>query len=120
MKKSRKNNVLSELERKAEKYYTQFKHVLPHPWEKKLAQLTKQIGHLDFAPGKNRLVQEARKNLKIILNKVEKSDMAHTVKNLAKANGHKILGLLNFPTKKEVSRLSARLGQLEKRFQSLR
>ena len=42
MKKTRKNNILNDLERKAEKYYTQFKHVLPHPWEKKLNRLVKQ------------------------------------------------------------------------------
>lgn len=107
MKKTSKNNMLNELERKAGKCYRQLKHALPHPWEKQLNRLEKQADwitktmcHTQFSPKK--LVANKNRLLKMAL-----------------ANGNKILGMLNFPTKGDVRRLSARLGQLEKRFRSL-
>lgn len=128
------------------KLYSEFKKTIPTPWAKKMGQLSykdimklaakkhnmitkevryyadgivKTLNGADILPNKNRLVKEAKQSLKSFLAKVQKSNVAHQAKSLAAMNGSKILSLLNFPSKKEVSRLNARLGQLEKRLKGL-
>lgn len=65
-------------------------------------------------------VKEARKNLNHILTKMQKSPVGHIAKDLAKTNGTKVLSWLDFPTKKDVTKLHHRLSQLEQRMQDLR
>lgn len=140
------NHALTTLEKQAEWAYTQFKHTLPKNWEKKIDQftskdivnlarkkrsmITKEVKHYtdgivdtisraDFLSNKNHLVKEARKNFNTFLKKLQKSDVAHKAKDIAANKGEKVLSLLNFPTKKEVAKLNARLGQIEKQLRNL-
>lgn len=81
--------------------------------------LVETLSKADFLPNKNYLIKEAKRNLKSLITKVEKTNVGAMAKNLAKTNSTKILSLLNFPTKKDVAKLNARLSQLEKKFQTL-
>lgn len=74
----------------------------------------------DFLPNRNKLIREARHNMEKFIKKIQKSDVASKALDLASNKGNKVLSLLNFPTKKDVSRLNARLNQLEKRLKGLR
>ena len=82
--------------------------------------IVQTINHADFLPNKNRLVKEAKKNLHGFLKKIQKSNVANKAIDLAQDKGNQVLSLLNFPTKKEVTRLSRRLSQLEKRLNTLK
>lgn len=108
-------------------------HFLPFHWdglEQTLGSLEKQVrfyadglvhtlSHAEeLLPNKAKLMREAKKNLNQFMRKVRKSNMTHLAKNLAHSNGQKLLALLDFPTKKDVARLNARLSKLEKRFKS--
>lgn len=81
--------------------------------------LVETLSKADFLPNKNYLIKEAKRNLKSLLTKVEKTNVGAIAKNMAKTNSTKILSMLNFPTKKEVAKLNARLSQLEKKFRGL-
>lgn len=140
------DNALTTLEKQAGWAYTQIKHTLPKNWEKKLnhfsskdlvnlalkkrSQITKEVKHYadgivdtisraDFLYNKNYLVKEAKKNLNTFLKKLQASDVAGKAKHLAVNKSAKVLSMLNFPTKKEVAKLNARLGQLEKQLKTL-
>lgn len=97
------NQTFSRLEKKAGKYYTQVLHLLPVALK-----------------GKTVLAKGVKKNLEKFVKTLQKSDVAHIAKSFAKSNGKKVLNLLNFPSKKDVSKLNTRVTQLEKRFQGLR
>lgn len=71
-------------------------------------------------PTKKLLVREAKRSLNGLLNKIQKSNVAHLAKDLATHKGAEVLSLLNFPTKRDVNRLSSRLSQLEKRMKNLK
>lgn len=70
-------------------------------------------------PTKKFLIREAKKNLNGLMRKIQKSNVAHLAKDLATHKGSEVLSLLNFPSKKDVSRLNARLSQLEKKIRAI-
>ncbi len=77
------------------------------------------INQADFLPNKNRLVKEARRNLHGFLKKIQKSPVAHAAIDLAQSKGTQFLSLLNFPTKRDVAKLNARLNKLEQKFRTV-
>lgn len=91
--------------------YKQFKH--------KRDQIAKEVkhyadgmihvlNHADILPDKEGLLKEVKQNLKGFIRKIQKSNVAHMA-----------MDLLDFPTKKDVVKLSTRLSQLEKRLNLL-
>ncbi|MDO8527077.1 MAG: hypothetical protein Q7T03_05245 [Deltaproteobacteria bacterium] len=116
------DHALTTLEKQAEKAYGQLKHSLPKQWEKKLDHLkSKDIMRLALKK-RNQISKEVKFYADGIVNTLSN---AHFLPNknrlvgVASKTGTKILSMLDFPTKKDVSRLNARLSQLEKRFKSL-
>jgi len=140
------NHALTTLEKQAHWAYNQFKHSLPRQWERKLNQLTHEdiirlamkkrkqitkevkyfadgivdtINRADILPNKNRLVKQAKRNLANCLHMIQKSDVAKRARDLAMNKGSELVSMLNFPSKKQVAKLNARLSQLEKRLKGL-
>lgn len=140
------NQALTTLEKGAGRLYSDFKKTIPEPWAKKINLLSykdimklavkkhdlitkevryyadgivKTLNKADILPNKNRLVKEAKQSLKCFLDKVQKSNVAHQAKNLAQLNSSKLLSILDFPSRKDVARLSGRLSQLEKKLKTL-
>ena len=132
------NHALTTLEKQAGTAYKQLKHSLPKMNAKevfnlalkKKNQVAKEVkyytdgivetlANADFLSNKNRLVKEAKQNVSNILHKLQKSDVALKAKDLAATKGTRLLSLLNFPTKRDVAKLSSRLSQLEKKLKTL-
>lgn len=120
---NKKNNhpLLDTIEKQALWAFKQFKKSQIVKEVKFYADgIVNTISHADILPNKNKLVKEAKKNLEGFVKKIRKSDVAHIALDLASKKSAQVLSLLNFPTKKDVSRLSVRLSQLEKRLKDLR
>lgn len=66
-------------------------------------------------PTKKFLIREAKKNLNGLMRKIQKSDVAHLARDLATHQGAQMLSLLNFPSKRDVTRLNARVNKLEQK-----
>lgn len=114
MQKHSKNSgfhLLTTLEKQAEWAYTQVRHYADG--------IVNTISHADFLPNKKKLVKEAKQNLDQFLRKLQKSEVANKAKKLALTEGSKFLAMLDFPSKKDVAKLSTRLSQLEKRLQNI-
>ena len=77
------------------------------------------LNHADILPNKNYLMKEAKKNLEGFMKKIQKSGVAHIACDLASQKSSQVLALLNFPTKKDVAKLNARLSTLEKKLKHL-
>lgn len=77
------------------------------------------LNHADILPNKNYLMKEAKKNLEGFVKKIQKSNVAHIAIDLASQKSAQVLALLNFPTKKDVAKLNARLSTLEKKLKHL-
>lgn len=77
------------------------------------------LNHADILPNKNYLMKEAKKNLEGFVKKIQKSNVAHIAIDLASQKSAQVLSLLNFPTKKDVAKLNARLSTLEKKLKHL-
>ena len=77
------------------------------------------LNHADILPNKNYLMKEAKKNLEGFVKKIQKSNVAHIACDLASHKGSQVLAMLNFPTKKDVAKLNARLSTLEKKLKHL-
>lgn len=140
------DHAFDAVEKQANWAYRQFKHSLPKKWEKRLDhwsakdvihlalkkrnQIAKEVKYYadgivhtlnqaHILPERNKLVKEAKRNLQGFVKKIQKSNVAHIAIDLASSKGNEFLTMLNFPTKKDVGRLNARLGQLEKRLKNL-
>lgn len=139
-------HAVTTLEKEASWAYQQFKHSLPKKWEKRLDhwsandiiqlafkkrnQIAKEVkcyadgivhtlSGAHILPNRNKLVKEAKQNLQGFVKKIQKTNVAHEAIKLASNKGSEFLSLLNFPTKKDVSKLNLRLNQLEKKLKSL-
>lgn len=115
----RVNHAIETLEKEAMWAYKQFKGALPKNWERRLTQLTSNDIFKLALKKRSQITKEAKRNLQGFVKKIQKSNVAHVAKNLAKTKGNEFLSMLNFPTKKDVSKLNARLSQIEKRLKNL-
>ena len=119
-KRAKRGNggFLSTLERQASIAYKKF-HL-----SKEVKHYADGIVHTltraDFLPNKNKLIREARHNMERFVKKIQKSHVASKALDMAADKGNEFLSLLNFPTKKDVLRLNARLNQIEKRLKVLK
>lgn len=71
-------------------------------------------------PTKRFLIREAKKNLNGLVRKIQRSNVAHLARDLAAHKGTEVLSLLNFPSKRDVTRLNARVSKLEQKLNSIR
>ena len=120
MNKKHNNHLLGTIEKQAAWALRQFKKSQIVKEVKYYADgIVETISQSDILPDKKRLVKEAKKNLEGFMKKIQKSNVAHMAIDLASQKSSQLLSLFDFPTKKEVSRLNARLSQLEKKLKGL-
>lgn len=119
-KKQNNHHLLGTIEKQATWALRQFKKSQIVKEVKYYADgIVETINQSDILPDKKQLVKEAKKNLECFMKKIQKSNVAHMAIDLASQKSSQLLSLFDFPTKKEVSRLSARLSQLEKKLKGL-
>ncbi|MBI4224166.1 MAG: hypothetical protein HY609_04475 [Deltaproteobacteria bacterium] len=70
-------------------------------------------------PTRKFLIREAKKNLNGLMRKIQKSTVAHRAMNLATHKGAEVLSLLNFPNKRDVTRLNGRVAKLEQKLKTI-